>query len=107
ECPLLAIINDVEKLLIGHALFLAKYRGQLLARQAQSNLAHAWITKTATANREPTLVGVLLDRIAIQDHAGGITEIEGDGPAALLCGDRTIDAHRWLPVAMAQGKQLF
>ena len=107
ECPLLPISNDVEKLFIGHALFLAKDRGQFLARQAQSNLAHAWITKTAAAHREPTLVGVLLDRIAIQDHAGGITEIEGDGSAALLCGDRTIDAHHWLSVAMAQFKQLF
>src|SRR2546421_7201709 len=101
ECPLLAIINEVEKLLIGHALFLAKDRGELLTLQAQGDLTHAGITKTATAYREPTPVGLLLDRIAIQDHAGGITEIEGDGPAALLCGDRTIDAHRWLPVAMA------
>src|SRR5205085_6972873 len=66
QCPLLPILNAVEKLLIGHALFLAKDRGQFLARQAQSDLAHAGITKTAAAQREPTLVGLLLDRITIQ-----------------------------------------
>jgi hypothetical protein len=43
--PLLLIVNEVEKLLIGQALFLAKDRGQLLTRQAQSNLAYTWIAK--------------------------------------------------------------
>src|SRR5947209_13989229 len=57
QCPLLAIINTVEKLLIGHALFLAKDRGYLFAPQAQGHLAHAWITKTATAHREPMVIG--------------------------------------------------
>lgn len=107
ERPLLLIVNEVEKLLIGYALFLAKDRGQFLARQGQSNLAHAGVAKTATAHRNPVLAGFLLDRIAIQEHTGGITEIEGDGPATLLRGSRAIDAHHWLPVAMAEGQQLF
>ena len=107
QCPLLATVNDVEKLLIRHVLFLAKNRGQLLARQAQGKLAHAWITKTATAYREPILIGILLDRITIKDCSRRITEIEGDGPAAPLRRDWTIDLHRWLPGAVAQGQQLF
>src|SRR5438876_982394 len=81
ECPLLPIVNDVEKLLVRHAPFVAKYRGQILTHHAQGDLTHSWIAKTAAAHREPILVGVLLDRITIQDHSRRITEIEGDRSA--------------------------
>ena len=104
ERSLLAIVNDVEKLLIRHTLFLAKGRGQILAHQAQGDFTHAWITKAAAAHREPGPVGLLLDRITIKDCSRRITEIEGDGPAAPLRRDWTIDLHRWLTVAMAQVK---
>jgi len=104
ERSLLAIVNDVEKLLIGHTPFLAKYPGQILTPKAQGDLTHAWIAKTAAAQREPMLIGLLLDRITIKDGSRRITEIEGDGPAAPFRRDWTIDLHRWLPVAMAQRK---
>src|SRR5438270_7618013 len=56
ECSLLAILNDVEKLLIRHASFLAKCPGEILTLKVQGDLTHAWIAKTAAAQRESMLI---------------------------------------------------
>jgi hypothetical protein len=61
ERPLLVTVNDVEKLLICQSLFIAKYWGQIFAHQAKGDLAHTGIAKTAAAQRDATLVGLLSD----------------------------------------------
>ena len=68
QCALLLIIDDVEKLLIGHARFLSETGGQILTHKAEGNLAYPRIAKTAAAHREPTLVGFLLQSIAIKQQ---------------------------------------
>jgi hypothetical protein len=77
----------VEKWLIRHALFMPKDRGQIFTHQTEGDFTHAWIAKTATANRETMLIGFLLDRITIKDCSRRITEIEGYGPSAPLMRD--------------------
>ena len=52
ERPLLAAVNDVAELLMGHAPLVPEDRGQILTRQTQSDLAYARITETPAAHRE-------------------------------------------------------
>ena len=104
---LLLVVDDLEELLIGHTLFLAKTGGQILPHKAEGNLAYPWIAKTPAAYREPTLVSFLLQSITIQQRTRRIVEIESNRPSAPLGADRTVDAHHRLTVAMAQREQIF
>ena len=79
---LLLVVDDLEELLIGHALFLAKTGGQVLPHKAEGNLAHPWIAKTPAADRESTLVGFFLQGITIQQRTRRIVEIESNRPSA-------------------------
>ena len=104
--PLLAAIDNLEKLVIGHALLILKALGQVLFGKAEGDLAHTRIAKAPTAHGERTAGGLLLNRIEVKQDNIRVVEIEGDCPATSLGSDRTIDAHHWLAVAMAQRQQI-
>src|SRR5437879_7070242 len=100
--PLLAAIDNLEKLVIGHALLILKALGQVLFGKAEGDLAHTRIAKAPTAHGERTAGGLLLHRIAVKQDTIRIVEIEGDCPAAHLGGDRTVDAKHLTTVIITQ-----
>jgi hypothetical protein len=75
---LFLMINDMQKLLKGHALFLSEAVGEVLTHKAEGDFTDPWIAETATPHRNPTQIGLPLHGIAIQDCAMRITEIEGN-----------------------------
>src|SRR5437879_3865219 len=100
--PLLAAIDNLEKLVIGHALLILKALGQILFGKAEGDLAHTRIAKAPTAHRESTAGGLLLHRIAVKQDTIRVVEIEGDCHTATLGGDRTEDTNHWMADTMTQ-----